>query len=535
MAGVTGWWAETFSEPAPKVLALAGGVPSVAVTHGVYVFPSVAALTLTGSEPPVIGPPLRPGSPSLALTGGVPGILIGNVLTPGGAGVTVTGATPTVVQSNNNLLFPAAAARSLTGGTPTIITGPILIPTAATPAITGGVPVVTSSVVPVAIGTVGTPGSENTGDLTCSITPAGGEDVVVFAWVSGGSSSCYKAVYGGSSLPMRCLGRVKVNSGQLAAFVIRNVAGGSATVTVSKSGSDWAQAVALSYANALDFRQAKVAKGSGTSASQAAAPAVSARSIQSFTRGGIFGTFSSLSGGTNRINDSSGFVAGTVGDTGSSATFSATVSSSVNWGSVIVDAVPTVVSTPKINYTGGLWSEANGGTQTFTVTAAVGDYIVVDMAQSGNGDPSSVTLDGVAMTLVDTQTWSHPNTTSGFLKRYRSAQVASAGDKTVSITATGGQWWRAAGCSISNATSFGTPTKTSATSSAPSQAVTCSAGQLILQSFATAAAPTDLSATNHFDSPSGSAVFLLMNAAEETTTFSAPNSTNWGAMATVIS
>ncbi|WP_237112641.1 hypothetical protein [Mycobacteroides abscessus] len=389
--------------------------------------------------------------------------------------------------------------------------------------------------VPVAIGTVGTPGSENTGDLTCSITPAGGEDVVVFAWVSGGSSSCYKAVYGGSSLPMRCLGRVKVNSGQLAAFVIRNVAGGSATVTVSKSGSDWAQAVALSYANALDFRQAKVAKGSGTSASQAAAPAVSARSIQSFTRGGIFGTFSSLSGGTNRINDSSGFVAGTVGDTGSSATFSATVSSSVNWGSVIVDAVPTVVSTPKINYTGGLWSEANGGTQTFTVTAAVGDYIVVDMAQSGNGDPSSVTLDGVAMTLVDTQTWSHPNTTSGFLKRYRSAQVASAGDKTVSITATGGQWWRAAGCSISNATSFGTPTKTSATSSAPSQAVTCSAGQLILQSFATAAAPTDLSATNHFDSPSGSAVFLLMNAAEETTTFSAPNSTNWGAMATVIS
>ncbi|WP_109551331.1 hypothetical protein [Mycobacteroides franklinii] len=148
MAGVTGWWAETFSEPTQKVLVLAGAVPAVAVTHGVYVFPSAAALTLTGSEPPVIGPPLRPGSPTLTLTGGVPGTLIGNVLTPGGAGITVAGGTPTVVQSNNNLLFPAAAARSLTGGTPTIITGPILIPTAATPALTGGVPSLAQRYVP---------------------------------------------------------------------------------------------------------------------------------------------------------------------------------------------------------------------------------------------------------------------------------------------------------------------------------------------------------------------------------------------------
>lgn len=150
MAGVTGWWAETFSEPAPKVLALAGGVPGVAVTHDVYAFPTGATLTLTGSEPPVIGPPLRPGSPELTLTGGVPGIRVGNVLSPDDGEMALAGDVPTIVQSNNNLVFPTAAAGSLTGGTPTIITGPILIPTAATPSLTGGTPALAHRLVPTA-------------------------------------------------------------------------------------------------------------------------------------------------------------------------------------------------------------------------------------------------------------------------------------------------------------------------------------------------------------------------------------------------
>ncbi|WP_457156343.1 hypothetical protein [Mycobacteroides abscessus] len=390
-------------------------------------------------------------------------------------------------------------------------------------------------VTPVAIDQVGTPGSENTGNLTCTINPASGADVVVLAWVSGGSSSCYQGVYGGSSLPMRLLGRVKFNSGQLAAFLIENVASGSATATISKTGSDWAQAVALSYTGAADFRQVKVAKGQGTTCSQSATPGSNARSIQSFTRGGISGAFSGPSGGTNRINETSGFVVGTVSDNNISGTFSASITASANWGGVVVDATPSTISAPKINYTGAVWSEINGGTQTFSVRAAVNDYVVVDIAQAGNGDPSSVTLDGVSMTLIDTQAFTHPNTSAGFLKRYRSAQIGSAGDKTVSITTTGSQWWHAGGWSISNVTSFGTPAKSSGTSSTPTQSVTCAAGQLILQSFVVPSAPTDLTAANFFDSPGASQLYLLMNAAEETTTFTVSNSMNWAAMATVIS
>ncbi|QOF30196.1 hypothetical protein [Mycobacteroides abscessus] len=508
MAGVTGWWAETFIEPEPAVLTITGGVPNVEITQDVFIEPTPAQLTLTGGQP-AIHQTLRPEAAAVTLTGGVPVVSVGHTVTPTPATLTLTGGTPTVTLTDNKLITPTAAALTLTGGVPTV-----------------------SVLGPISIDQVGTPGSENTGNLTCSINPTSGADVLVFAWCIDAASSCYQATYSGNR--MRFLGRAKLNGGSLSVFCIENMSSGSATVAVDKSGSGWAQAAAVTYTGAVDFRQAKIALGSGTSVSQSASPGLSSRSIQSFCRGGNNGTFSSLSGGTNRINETSGFVAGTVSDTSTSATFSGTLSSSANWGSVVIDALPQAITGPKINYTSGIWTEANGGTQTCTVKAAANDYIVVDMVQASSGDPSSVTCAGTAMTLMDTQTWSHPSTGSGFLKRYRSGQLSS-GDKTISITATGSQWWHAAGVSISNVTSFGTTTKTSGTSSAPSQSVTCSAGQLILQSFATGAAATDINATNYHDSPGGSLVFLYMNAALETTNFAATGSTNWGAMATVIS
>lgn len=502
---VTGWWAEIFSSPTGAVLTLTGGVPNIEVTHDNFVFPSPATLTLAGSRP-ALKETVRPSGAGLTLTGGTPGVSVGKLVAPSSAVLTLTGSVPTVVVTDNKLITPSGAALMLTGGTPTV-----------------------TVLAPVVIDQVGTPGSEGTGDITCSINPSSGADVVVFAWCSGAASSCYKGSYSG--LPMKLLGRVKFNGGTLSAFLIENMGSGLATVTISKTGSDWAQCVAVSYSGAAGFKLAKVVKGSGTTASQSAVPPFSGRSIQSFTRPG--GGFTSPSGGTNRINETSGFVFGTVSDTNVSATFSAALSSA-NWGGLIVDANPSAISTPRINYQGALWSELNGGTSTFTVKADVNDYIVVDVAQSGAGDPSSVTCAGTAMTLVDTQPFTHPNTGGGFVKRYRSAQQGAAGDKTISIAATGSQWWHAAGCSITNVTSFGTPTKASGTSSVPSHAVSCSAGQLILQSFVVSTAPTDLTGTNLFDSPGGSAVFLLMSAAEETTTFGVSNSMNWASMATVI-
>ncbi|RIT28905.1 hypothetical protein D2E76_26395 [Mycobacteroides abscessus] len=509
MAGVTGWWAETIIEPEPAALTLTGGVPVVEVTNDIFIEPTPAQMTLTGGQPSITTT-ITPTGGALTLTGGVPNVVVGNTITPTSASLTLTGGVPTVTVTNNNFITPTPASLTLTGGVPTV-----------------------SVLTPVLIDQVGTPGSESTGNVTCTANYTSGADVLVFAWGVGSSSSCYQADFSGYT--MRFLGRTKFNGGQLAAWVAENFSGSTATITVSKSGFDWAQCVAVSYTGAAGFKLAKIAKGSGTSASQSASPGPAARAIQSFTRAGTSGSFTSLSGGTNRINDSANLVTGTVSDTNTSGTFSASITSSSNWGSMVIEATPQAITTPRVNCIGALWTESNSGSaQTFTVRASAGDYIIVDMAQSANGDPSSVTCAGTTMTLIDTAPFTHPNTGSGFLKRYRSAQQGSAGDKTVSITATSGQWWHAAGVSVSGAASFGTPTKTSGTSSAPSQSATCSAGQLVLQSFVTAAAPTDLNCTNLFDSPGGSQVYLLMNAAEETTTFSATGSTNWGAIATVI-
>lgn len=508
MAGITGWWAEIFIEPEPAVITITGGVPDVVITEDVFVEPTPAVLTLTGSRPS-LEQTVHPAPAMVTITGGVPNVSTGHTVTPGAASLTLTGGTPAVTLTDNKLITPAAATLTLTGGVPTV-----------------------AVLSPISIDQVGTPGSENTGNLTCSINPTSGADVLAFAWCIDAASSCYQATYSGN--PMRFLGRAKLNGGSLSVFCIENMSSGSATVTVNKSGSGWAQAAAVTYTGAGDFRQAKIALGSGTSVSQSASPGLSSRSIQSFCRGGNNGTFGSLSGGTNRINESSGFVAGTVSDTSTSATFSGTLSTSANWGSVVIDALPQAITGPKINHTSGVWTEANGGTQTFTVKAALNDYIVVDMVQAASGDPSGVTCAGTAMTLIDTQTWSHPSTGSGFLKRYRSDQLSS-GDKTISITATGSQWWHAAGVSISGVTSFGATTKTSGTSSAPSQSVTCSAGQLVLQSFATGAAATDINATNYHDSPGGSLVFLYQNVSLESATIAATGSTNWASLATVIS
>nr|WP_234797256.1 hypothetical protein [Mycobacteroides chelonae] len=144
----TGWWAETFSETTGGALTLTGGAPDVHATTGVYVFPLGASLTIVGSEPPIIGPPLRPQSADLTLAGGVPAIRVVNVLTPTAASITVTGGAADIVQTDNDLILPSGATVSVTGGTPTIITGKILLPTGATPTLAGGTPSLAVRVVP---------------------------------------------------------------------------------------------------------------------------------------------------------------------------------------------------------------------------------------------------------------------------------------------------------------------------------------------------------------------------------------------------
>lgn len=386
-------------------------------------------------------------------------------------------------------------------------------------------------VTPVVIDVVGTAGSENIGNVTCSINPSANADVLVFA--ASGGASLYAGVFGAGSDKMRFLGRVKYQDGQCSVFLIQNVASGSQTATISASGGGWSQAVAISYKGAIDWKLVKTALGSGSTASQSAAPGSNGLAVQSFSSGDDSKPFSSLSGGTSRLNETGGFVCQTIRDNNISGTFSGALGSAP-WGGVVAEATPSAITGPKINYLGGIWTEQNGGSNSFTVKCSAGDYVVFGIVQDRAGDPSGLTCDGAGVTLIDTQTFT-TGVGTGFIKWYRSNSTMTAGDKTVAWTGNGSGWHHSGGVSVSGVTSFSAATKSNGTSSAPSQAMTCSAGQLILHIFGLSGAPTTIAGTNIFDSPGGFQVHMLMQASHESITFGVSNSLNWGSMGIVIS
>lgn len=189
----TGWWVEDFASPVTAALAIAGGVPNVAVTHDIYVTPTPAVLAVSGGLPGIIGPPLTPGSADLALTAGQPLVRVGSVLTVDDAELELAGGTPVVVQSNNNLVIPSGATSSLTGGTPTIIKGLILLPGGATPTLTGGTPLISVRVAPGAATPTLTGGrpliNVTSPPPTIQLTAAGGRPVVGTTVGPGAASS----------------------------------------------------------------------------------------------------------------------------------------------------------------------------------------------------------------------------------------------------------------------------------------------------------------------------------------------------------
>lgn len=148
MAGVTGWWAETFIETTGATLTLTGGRPQITATQDNHISPSPAVITVTGGRPSVDGPPIQPTPAHLTITGGEPIIRVGNVVAPTAAGLTITGGTPSIVQSQNNIVSPAGASVTITGGRPVVTTGPIVTPTAAAVTVTGGTPSLAAQIAP---------------------------------------------------------------------------------------------------------------------------------------------------------------------------------------------------------------------------------------------------------------------------------------------------------------------------------------------------------------------------------------------------
>lgn len=378
-------------------------------------------------------------------------------------------------------------------------------------------------------------GAETTATATqCTINPAAGDDVLVF--FSQGGGDAVSATYGAGNLPMTSVGQALSNGVLIAAYLIRGVSAGNATITINKTGSRWGQAVAVSYAGAQGYDPATQLVGNGATFSQTVSVPLNGRTVHAFTPGETSTTLSGLTGGVSRYLDNVGFLTQSVRDTDVAGTFAGTLSASRDWAilSVALRAIaPTGVRAKYNVCTPSVLST----TTTADVVAAGGDYIYAVIAQDRPGDPSTVTCAGTAMTLIDTAPWSSPYGAS-YIKIYRSAaSMTSAGAKTLSVTSTGNGWCRIFGITASGVSNpSGVVTKTSGTSSQPVQSATCSVNQMILQVFATSTMPTGTSGGTCLSVTTIGQIFLSVNVAHEPTTFKLANtSVNWGAMALVLS
>lgn len=515
-------------QPTSVSSRVAVGTPSLIPIVAPTSVPSRAAV---GTPTVTVGPvTISPTAVPSRVAVGTPSVA--QVIKPAGVASRVAVGTPSVAYVVKPTAVPSRAAV----GTPTLTPGPVTIaPASVASRVAVGTPTITQ---PASVNhnTQGVGTETTSSPTTCTISPNAGDDVLAFYSVGSGAVS--SMTYGASNLPMTCVGQALSNGVLIAAYIIRNVASGSATINVNKVGSSWGQVVAVSYGGSQGYKPAKSAVGNGSSFSLPVTVPLNGRTVHAFTPGQQSTTLSALTGGTSRYLDNVGFLTQSVRDADAAATFGGTLSAIRDWAALGVPLCAVAPTGPIPKYSSGTTADGISDTKTFDVHAAVGDYVYAFVGQTGPGDPSAVTCAGTAMTLIDTLTWNTGSAT-GFVKIYRSAAaMASAGTKTVSVTATGGNWWRACGLAASGVTSpSGTVAKTSGTSSQPTQSVTCAADQLIVQIFITSAAATGTEGgAGLWLTPSAGQVFMTLNVADESTTFKLANtSVNWGAAALVLS
>lgn len=145
---------------------------------------------------------------------------------------------------------------------------------------------------------------------------------------AGSASTISSVTYGGSNMTLLTSVNLNnnANNGTLFRYGIANVAGGSQTFAASFSSS-WYQIVCTSYLNVGSVGSSTTTFGSGASLSQSSVTVSGGKmAAQVFGQGGGGTTLSSLSGGTNRYNNYSSFVGGTVNTATATTAFSGTAS-----------------------------------------------------------------------------------------------------------------------------------------------------------------------------------------------------------------
>ena len=313
-----GWWAETVLEPVAAVVSVLGGDPGVEAEKNWFLTPGAAGISVAGGVPSLLEAIGVTAAP-VAVAGGTPATRVGRILLPGQAVVGVSGGVPLL----RSTVSPSSAGVSVAGGTPNAVVK-----------------------IPVSYGTKGN-GTGNSGAGTSwsfSHTASAGDYVIVDI-ASDRNTAISSITYGGTAMTL--LGSVYHGNnstyGVLYRYGIASVPGGAQTVAITQNTGAWCEANSVSYKNVGTVGTTQSVYGTGTSVSQSATCNTGERIVQSFAYGlgggtAISNALSGLTGGTLRFNQVSvqyntGALA--LQDSGSSATFTGTLSTSRNWSGLV--------------------------------------------------------------------------------------------------------------------------------------------------------------------------------------------------------
>lgn len=400
-------------------------------------------------------------------------------------------------------------------------------------------------------------GSGQPGTLTTSFAFNGPNAVAgdtVIAYIAVDRPTQLSAVtYNGAG--MRALGKATIlsgdansaDSGSFYAFATQITSGNAGIKSIAGSlgpGAAWMDAQAVSYKNVSAIGFPLTTQGVGSSVSQAVTCPLFTMISQAFVAFSATGSgtmsFTSLSGGTNRwLNTTGAAVPGlSINDTVATTTFAANLPSSNQWAALAFPLLPTSVPPGIVPGNVGVGQPAtNSSSVSFNheVIIAGADVfvdIVVDRTCTITAGP---TCAGAAMTLVGTTTW--PGADAGAtIRRYR-ITGQSAGVKSISATLSTTPWVCASSISMLGVSSVGSGISASNASSQPSHAVTCSAGQVILDTIASTAEflPPLSGGVGMYDFPQAT-LNIMTRVANANATFQVPNTgVGWGSLANVLS
>ena len=318
------------------------------------------------------------------------------------------------------------------------------------------------------------------------------------------------------------------------------------TQTISVTGqTNYTGANSIAYSGVSGFSIPEYSIGVGTSTSLTVDTdvdggiTVQALASNATPAGKVFTNYNQTSRWNQRTASMYGLLIGdTGGQNANDSVFTASQDTAWEWGSIGVTLLPSS-SAPTGVYLDALgngYGQNTASTFSLKHVATQSSYVFCDIAVDRNCTLTNVQYGGQPMTLLGSARYTGYSGNAG-IYRYGYGPVATSGMASVT-----GSFGVAVQTQINTVSYFGMGhaaalQTVSANAGSPSQAVTCSAGQVILESIGIyAAAMTGVSGGKNLFLYGNTNNSLVMNQASSSSTFTTTNTgVNWGGIATVLS